>query len=157
MYMTPSPQEQLNCNSWSMVNASCVHKANSKPVVIWSFMEKWLYVFKFIDIGDLWLRSLKGRHAEVKLGEWGCGKCCALGCPAKSSVFPDQAASSYTGKHLSVLLFPFGGYLCLLGFHHSGSTGHVQVSCAIQVCLAGSWWLTVAEMCALAKSCSWYS
>lgn len=103
--------QQLTC-----VSASCVHKASSKPVVVQYLV--WFdpscksdCVSKFIDISDLWLRSLKGRHAEVKLGEWGGGKHCALGCPAKSSVFPDKAASSYTGRHLNVLLFPLGGYL----------------------------------------------
>lgn len=72
---------------------------------------------------------------KLNWGMRGGWKRCALGCPGRSSVFADKAASSYAGRALNVLLFPLGGYLCLLGFHHSGSTGHVQVSCAIQVCV----------------------
>ena len=65
----------------------------------------------------------------------GRGKQYALGCPAKTSVFPDKAASSYTCRHLNLLLFPFGGYLSAGISPFWLHRAYVGVLCNLIVCV----------------------
>lgn len=100
---------------WLLICSNCPMCAQSqqqmcdgsKCGMIWSFMQS-DSVSKFIDISDFWLRPLKGGHAKVK---WEWGEWYALGCPAKTSIFPGKAASSYAWRSLNLLLLSFGGYL----------------------------------------------